>query len=498
MVYFPVLGNSDIAENMKTSYMSSVLAVAGAILSEQAKPKEKEETGIYQYVCKQWSKVPSIPLEAGEGLFSVRTEEEFGAVVGKMSKRYIRRNMMSLFPIVEFFRQFAEVGAYSIVYIPCHSMRWRIAFSSPREDGTIVPVAPCVVQRAIRVALKVGLLAVYEQGSFRKTAEGLGLCTKYLYSKRVERFVVAKFREFGITKADFRRVTRSATKERVRREMSDKELMEKVTIGCGLNLPNLSDETVYRALYQNYPMLRELGDAEGGDVRACNELGEKISPEFGKLGHITSAVKIKRGKGGRINGISFRPWSNAAVMKSEERKSAMAKMSKNAKNILEFDIKASIYQVTELCNKGLWRGNSYDEYRAMAGFEMDPKQRQIYKHGLSMRLYFAESDKSCMSHILALGRDAEDVCSRVDGWHVIQEARRRMFGAIGPGYGSEIFLHEACIYVKALRKLMERGERAVLVYDCFYLLDSNLTARDVEKVVKETADEYFQKWFAGR
>lgn len=483
---------------MKTSYMSGVLSMAQAILSEQSKPHEKVESGIYQYVSKEWSKVPSIPLEAGEGLFSVHTEEEFKSVVSRMSKRYIRRNVMSLFPLVEFFRQFCETDNYSIVYVPCHSMRWRTAFATPREDGLIVPANPNTVRRAIQVAVRVGLLAVYQQGSFRKTMEGMGLCTKYLYSKRVERFVVGKFREFGITKADFQRVTRSATKERVRREMSDKELMDKVVIGCGLSLPNLSDETVYRALYANYPMLRELGDAEGGDVRACNKMGEKISPEFGKLGHITSAIKIKRGKGGRITGISFRPWSNAAIMKSDDRKAAMMKMSKNAKNILEFDVKASIYQVTELCNKGLWRGNSYDEYRSMAGFEMDGKQRALYKHGLAMRLYFAESDKSCMSHILALGRDAEDVCSRVDGWHVVQEARRRMFESIGPGYGSEIFMHEACIYVRALRKLLERGEKVLLVYDCFYLLNSSMTARDVEKVVRETANEYYQRWFASR
>lgn len=482
---------------MNTKYMQGALTVAQAVLREQRKPREKTESGVYTYVAREWQKVPSIPLEAGEGLFSVRTEDEFGAVVRKMNKRYIRRNMMSLFPIVEFFRQFAEVGAYSIVYMPCHSMRWRTAFASPCEDGVIVPVVPNTVRRAINVAVKVGLLAVYEKGSFRKTAEGLGLCSKYLYSKRVEKWVIGKFREFGITKADFRRVTRSATKARVRREMSDTDLMKKVKFGCGLSL-DLSDETVYRQLFKNYPMLRELGDAEGGDIRACNEMGEKVSPEFGKMARITSAINIKRGKGGRITAISFRPWSNAAIMKTEDRKAAMAKMSKSGKATLEFDVKASIYQVTELCNKGIWRGNSYDEYQAMAGFKMSPDERQNYKHGLAQRLYFSKSDKSCMAHILALGRDVEDVCSRVDGWHVVQEARRRMFEAVGPGYGSEIFLHEAAIYVKALRKLLERGEKAVLVYDCFYVLDSNLTARDIEKVVREAADEYYKKWFAER
>lgn len=468
-------------------------------MCEQNKPREKTESGVYTYVAREWSKVPSIPLEAGEGLFSVHNEDEFKSVVSRMSKRYIRRNMMSLFPFVQYFRQFCENGAYSVVFVPCHSQKWTKDFATPREDGFIVPVAPCVVQRAIKVAIKVGLLAVYQQGSFRKTAEGLGLCTKYLYSKRVERFVVAKFREYGITKADFRRVTRSATKARVREEMREISKQKlKVEIGCGLNLPNLSDETVYRQLYKNHPMLRELGDGESGDIKACNEMSERISPEFGKLARITSAIKIKRGKKGRITAISFRPWSNAAIMKKEDRKAAMAKMSKSGKNIIEFDVKASIYQVTELCNKGIWRGNTYDEYVAMAGFAMTPKERNNYKHGLAQRLYFSKSDKSCMAHILALGRDVEDVCSRVDGWHVVQEARRRMFDAIGPGYGSEIFLHEAAIYVKALRKLLERGEKALLVYDCFYVIDSNLTARDIERVVREAAEEYFKKWFAGR
>lgn len=484
---------------MKTSYMNSVLSIAEAVLMEQNKPREAGENPVYTYVTKQWNKVPSIPLEDGERYFSVHTEEEFKKVWGRMRKRDIRRNAMSLFPIVQYFRQFAEKDNFSIVIIPCHSSKWTADFASPREDGVTVPANPNTVRRAVRMAVRVGLLAVYEQGSFRRSMEGMGLCTKYLYNKKVEKWITAKFREFGITKADFHRVTRSATKARVRREMSDAEVVSKVRIGRGLNLPNLHDETVYRALYRNYPMLRELGDGESGDVRACNKMAEKNGgAEIGKMARITSTIRIKRGKGGRITGIAFRPWSNAGIMKSEDRRAELNRMAKTCRKVLEFDVKASIYQVTELCNRGVWRGNSYDEYRAMAGFQMDGKQRSIYKHGLAMRLYFAESDKSCMSHILALGRDAEDICSRVDGWRVVQEARARMFAAIGPGYGSEIFLHEACIYVRALRKLLEKGEKALLVYDCFYLLDSRLSSYDVAKVVRECAEEYYRTWFADR
>lgn len=479
--------------------MNSVLSIAEAVLVEQNKPRERAENGVYSYVAKQWSKVPSIPLEKGEGLFSVHNEDEFKAIVKKMSRRYIRRNMMSLFPIVQYFRQFAEKDNYSIVIIPCHSTKWTADYASPRDDGVPVPANPNTVRRAIQQAIRVGLLAVYRQGSFRRSMEGMGLCTRYLYNKKVERWITAKFREFDITKADFHRVTRSATKARVRKEMSDAELMDKIRIGRGLNLPNLHDETVYRQLYENYPMLRELGDGESGDAKICNELAETNGgAEFGRVAHITSAIRVKRGKGGRITGISFRPWSNAAIMKSEDRRAALNRMAKTCRKVLEFDVKASIYQVTELCNRGAWRGNSFDEYRAMAGFPMDCRQRSIFKHGIAMRLYFAGSEKDCMNHILALGRDAEDICSRVDGWRVVREARARMFAAIGPGYGSEIFLHEACIYVRALRKLLERGEKALLVYDCFHVIDSRLSSYDVEMTVRECAMDYYGKWFAGR
>ena len=103
-----------------------------------------------------------------------------------------------------------------------------------------------------------------------------------------------------------------------------------------------------------------------------------------------------------------------------------------------------------------------------------------------------------MAKLLRLGMDVEDMCSRVDGWNVLQEAARRMREVVGPSYGSEIFLHEAAIYVKALRKLLEMGEKALIVYDCFYLVDSDLSAYEVERVVRHCAEEYYRRWFAGR
>ncbi len=473
-------------------YINGVAALARAVCIEQQKPRENETEGLSIYTGRTPNKVPSIPLEAGESYFSVHTEEDFLKVFRGMSKRYLRRNLMTLSEFVEYFRQFCERDAYSIVFVPCHSSMWRAAFASPREDGTMVPVNPNVVRRAIKLAIKVGLLAVYEKGSFRRSMERMGMPSKYLYNKKVEKYITAKFKEHGIDKADFRRVTRDATKARVAREMSDGELVSKIRIGTGLNLPDIHDETVYRVLQRHYPMLREHME----DLEAVNGLVKGISPEFHRLAMMCGAVKIRRGKNNRITSISYRPYSKAALMKSGDREVELCRQAK--KRAAHWDRRASIYSITRVLNCGKFTPHTEDLYQSMSGWLMTQEERSDYKHGLSQRLYFGASDKSCMNHILRLGRDVEDICSRVDGWNVVREASRRMREVVGPSYGSEIFLHEACIYVRALRKLLERGEKVLLVYDCFYFLDSKLRGRDVEDVVRSCAMEYYRKWFANR
>lgn len=357
-----------------------------------------------------------------------------------------------------------------------------------------------IVQRAVKLAVQLGLLGLYEEGCFRRSQESLGNVAKYLYSKQAEAWVMGKMREYGVEKADFKRVTRDATKKRARREMADSRIYDAVVIGKGLNI-QASDLAIYQILLRKYPMLREIR----ADIRECNRMydaerkarkGGGILPPGIHLGHICNAVKITRGRKGQVTAISYRPYSSAAIMTRDDRHDVLEAMA--VKTVDEYDMPSSIYRVTRLLNHGSWEDHRVDLYKSMAGWAMTKKERAAYKGGLAQRLYFSRSDRECMAHVLRLGRDVEDVCSEFDGWNVLREASRRMEEAVGPSYGPAIFLHEACIYIRALRKLMERGEKALIVYDCFYLLDSDLTSMDVESVIRETATEYYQKWFAGR
>ncbi len=478
-------------------YIIGLTALDDVIVQAKA---EKPKGHSYIYTGMLHNRVPSVPLDVGPMYFSLLTKSDFEAAFRKMQKGRIRRNLMSLVPIVEYFRGFCRKDGHSVIFVPTHSTLWRTAFGSPDRHGDVIPVAPAIVQRAIRLAVKLGLLAVYEEGCFRRSQERMGHCAKYLYSKQAEKWIMAKMREYGVEKADFKRVTRDATKRRARREMADKKIYDAVEIGKGLNI-YASDLAVYKILLQKYPMLREIR----ADIREINRIyakerkerkGRVILPPGIHPGHICSAIHITRGRKGQVTAISYRPYSAAAIMTREDRHEVLERMAKD--KVDEFDVPSSIYRVGRLCNFGTWEDHGIDLYQSMAGWKMDRKERAAYKGGLAQRLYFARSERECFSHVLRLGRDVEDICSRVDGWNVVREAARRMREVVGASYGSEIFLHEACIYVKALRKLLEKGKKVLLVYDCFYFIDSTLRGRGVEDVVRGCAMDYYNKWFKGR
>ena len=105
-----------------SKYINGVSNLSRTVCIEQSKPKEKDP-GIYMYTGTTPNKVPSIALEAGEPYFSVKTEAEFTKVWSRMRKQHVRKNTMSLFPLVQYFRQFCERDGYSIVFIPCHSSK---------------------------------------------------------------------------------------------------------------------------------------------------------------------------------------------------------------------------------------------------------------------------------------------------------------------------------------------------------------------------------------
>lgn len=67
---------------------------------------------------------------------------------------------------------------------------------------------------------------------------------------------------------------------------------------------------------------------------------------------------------------------------------------------------------------------------------------------------------------------------------------------IGRSYGSEIFLHESCIYLDVTLKLLKAGYKCWLVYDCWYIdTDDKNIGSVIEQMIEESFNDYVYKYY---
>ncbi len=124
-------------------------------------------------------------------------------------------------------------------------------------------------------------------------------------------------------------------------------------------------------------------------------------------------------------------------------------------------------------------------------FDFPTKEDRDNYKALAMKLYFDDSTKSIITHLVGKGVDRE-----VAGMGLVEEARRRAFEICNGTMRSEIFLHESCIYLEAFRRMVEDwGWRVIQVYDCFYVrlddgMDEDETLRAIDRLVADCADWY--------
>ena len=65
-------------------------------------------------------------------------------------------------------------------------------------------------------------------------------------------------------------------------------------------------------------------------------------------------------------------------------------------------------------------------------------------------------------------------------------------------YGTEIFLHESCIYLDVLKELLDNGFFCWECYDAFYARKEGVTQEEFEKyveaLVEEKANAYIKRY----
>lgn len=134
----------------------------------------------------------------------------------------------------------------------------------------------------------------------------------------------------------------------------------------------------------------------------------------------------------------------------------------------EYDVNASIYRITLLIKNGIWpKTAGKDLYNSFLG--MDCGEFRSFVKLLAMIIYF-QSDRTVRE--IANSDSARKVfgknvtfMERVEFVSVMKENMQRI---LGDSLGSEVFLHESCIYMRFNYELQKLGYRVVQIYDGFY------------------------------
>ena len=357
------------------------------------------------------------------------------------------------------------------------------------------------IYNAIQLGLKCGLLIRHDSGYDHTSPDPMNhLCMMYAWNRRVEEIIdtLAKREKKCFRK---RKSVRMKRAKRNHGKLVQKALAKTngkpIRIAQSASLPlELTDDEIVSALRDFYPQLAWAQDLA---IRLNQNFKLPDDEQISANPKVTRAAKSISKIGFRITNplVSAKEHHNEndANFTGRWRKDVLAdKLGKWA----EYDVKSSIYRVAYLINHGVWLPRDQDLYSMMAGFEFPTAQDRDNYKALAMKLYFDDSAKSIVHHLVGKGVDK---CDASEG--VIEEARKRMFDVCGASLKSEIFLHEGCIYLEAFRRMVEeRRWRVIQVYDGFYIrLDDGMEEAavkdEVDRIVTDCAYWYRDKFLGG-
>ena len=262
-------------------------------------------------------------------------------------------------------------------------------------------------------------------------------------------------------------------------------------------MANTSDALALYGLNKTYPQLAEYA-AKVAAINAALPIDERIQfkPTITRNAHGDMITKL----GIRAtNSLVSLPKDGSADDLNPITRAEML-MAKFGGEWTEVDVKSSVPRVTYLLNHGAWLDNDLDLYAAMYGKRFDSSTlRTQYKY-FFMRLYFGNSEKQ-IAHQLRLTHQTDNFVKthgKRAAIDTIGNARDSMIAAIGRSYGSEIFLHESCIYLDVFAALVKRGFRLIQIYDGFFLkgiLSEEETA-EIHNIIKQCAEAYYSRHIA--
>ena len=341
----------------------------------------------------------------------------------------------------------------------------------------------------LKKAIEIGLLEVYNSKyQFNAYKSELNKSRTYAYNYKVEKTLKELFKEYNIVPS----IQKNATSQKDTTKV-DISKYQKYDVKIGSNFRILiKDKREFESfalneLHKKYPELqyfqRLVDEINTTYYKDYSELQMRLEPKFtySNSGYLTkigirltsSACGSKKGKRGKFFGI----------LRSQIRDTFGIKEFNNS------DVRSSIPRITKSLNESKWVNEDIDLYESIlteckslvysksCKTSREVEMYEDFKLWLTgdtrediktthMRSYFCKSPEEMNAKIMYKGRK-----QNLQNTDYIREICKINYEAVrnveGASFRSEAFLWESCIYLLALKKVLDSGNFCVLFYDSF-------------------------------
>ena len=250
-------------------------------------------------------------------------------------------------------------------------------------------------------------------------------------------------------------------------------------------LLDLSEEELVELLYLRYPQIRYYQNVVEEINTANNWKGSLYEIKFEpNIEHHYS-----------YNKFSIRYTSEYACYPKETREIINKDML--GEDYHKYDVNGSIFRVTYLLNNGRWMDYSGDIYKYLYGNEFESREDRREFKTICNTVYFTSTAAEAARRFIDR--------KKLDGYNdellnIFDDLKTKITNVIGKSYNSEIFMHESCIYIDAIKRMMDIGYKVLPIYDCFCFnkqYDTESVEIDVNTMaacIDASTEDYYNKF----
>lgn len=249
-------------------------------------------------------------------------------------------------------------------------------------------------------------------------------------------------------------------------------------------LLDLSEEELEELLYLRYPQIRYYQNV----VEEINN----VNNWKGSLYEIKFEPNIERHYS--YNKFSIRYTSEYACFPKETRETINKDVL--GEDYHKYDVNGSIFRVTYLLNNGTWMDYSDDIYKYLYGNEFESREDRNEFKTICNTVYFTSTATEAARRYIdrkKLDNNNQELLN------IFDDLKTKITNIIGKSYNSEIFMHESCIYIDTIKRMMYLGYKVLPIYDCFcfnkvFDKEHDIDMSLMRSCINAAAEDYYNKF----